>query len=54
MDAGLFHDAHEVYTSTTTIPRYWVATFATRGLAEAYAEWSHLCSPANTYEVVPV
>jgi len=54
MDGGIFHDAHEVYTWTATIPRYWIATFATKELAEAYTEWASICSPANTYEAVPV
>lgn len=50
MDAGVFHDAHEVYYNGP-VKREWVATFATKGLAESYVGWQ---DERDSYEIVPV
>lgn len=37
MDAGIFHDAHEVYARTSPDKDWsWLATFSSRRMAEAY------------------
>lgn len=53
---GIFHDAHEVYAVNGTV-KQWVATFATKALAEQYAvAVAHLAASLgqeNTFEVTP-
>jgi len=38
MDGGIFHDAHEVYMIDGD-KETWLATFATKGLADGYVTW---------------
>jgi hypothetical protein len=47
---GFFHDAHEVYYNAP-VGRQWVATFATKALADGYVRWQ---DDRDSYEVVPV
>jgi hypothetical protein len=59
MDDGIFHDAHEVYKIDRDGSKTWVATFATKGLADWYVtaatEGMLLAAGfAFEYEVVPV
>lgn len=47
---GFFHDAHEVYF-TAPVGKQWIATFATKRLAEDYVQWQ---DQRDYYEVVAV
>lgn len=56
---GFFHDAHEVYATDEGGERQWVATFATKGLADWYVTAAteamlRISAPVPAYEVVPV
>ena len=60
---GIFHDACEVQTRNIPLQItewYWVATFATRDLAEAYVGLAELAgrdresAAAQEWQVVPV
>jgi hypothetical protein len=59
---GFFHDAHEVYFTTSDMPRTWIATFSTKAFAEGYIElttghaFRFECFPddGDKWEVVPV
>jgi len=55
---GIFHNAQEVYTRNEArgLDWFWIATFATKDLAEAYVTFAEISSGADgqTYEVRPV
>lgn len=56
---GNFHDAHEVYKIDRDESKTWVATFATKGLADWYvnaatAGMLQAAGFAFQYEVTPV
>ena len=59
MDGGVFHDAHEVYKIDRDESRTWIATFATKGLADWYVKAAtegmlQAAGFAFEYEVEPV
>lgn len=53
MDAGIFHDAHEV-NEIKQAGNVWVATFATREMALWFALRLGENAPTREYEVEPV